>query len=118
MTPEEIENREKFAEIYQNNRLTIAVNLMPGLLETYQERFSSPADYGIAEEAIDALGLSDVEIEYTRGARGWRGDVPRVLLATQKLADLGWKTTYDSDGAVRVAAQALAAQMRPANTGS
>lgn len=66
----------------------------------------------IGQEAIAALGLQNVEIEYTGGARGWRGDVPQVRLSTQKLADLGWTTTYDSDGAVRVAAQALAAQMQ------
>lgn len=72
----------------------------------------------LAREAIDALGLTGVRLEHTGGARGWRGDVAQVRLDPSKLAALGWRASYTSDGAVRVAARALAAQLRGAGGAS
>ena len=54
----------------------------------------------IAEVVIDAMGLSGVELEYSGGARGWKGDVPVVRLDTSRIEALGWVTRFTSRQAV------------------
>ncbi len=44
-------------------------------------------------------------IKYTGGESGWKGDVPRFLLSTKKMAKLGWKAKHSSEEAVRAAAK-------------
>ncbi|MCL7411692.1 MAG: NAD-dependent epimerase/dehydratase family protein [Methanosarcinaceae archaeon] len=44
---------------------------------------------GIARIVVEEMGLKDVEFSYTGGRRGWKGDVPRMLLAVDKLKELG-----------------------------
>ncbi len=46
----------------------------------------------IARLAIEVAGLTeqDVQIEYTGGDRGWKGDVPIVRLNTDRIRGLGW----------------------------
>lgn len=44
------------------------------------------------------------KFKFTGGKRGWKGDVPIMLLDASKLNDLGWKQKYDSEEAVRKAA--------------
>ncbi|MBA3045795.1 MAG: NAD-dependent epimerase/dehydratase family protein [Euryarchaeota archaeon] len=61
----------------------------------------------LAEIVVEECGLKDVEFRYTGGKRGWVGDVPRIRLSSDKIRKLGWKTKYDSDDAVRVAARSL-----------
>ncbi len=65
----------------------------------------------IAESVIRALKLSDVQIEYTGGKRGWKGDVDQVRLDPSAINALGWKARYSSDEAVNEAARVLAEQM-------
>lgn len=55
----------------------------------------------IARFVVEAMGLANVRIEYTGGARGWPGDVPQVRLDPSKLGRLGWRATFTSDEAVR-----------------
>lgn len=57
----------------------------------------------IAECTIAAMGidLREIEIQYTGGPRGWRGDVPQVRLDTSKMSRLGWKPRLSSREAVR-----------------
>ncbi|UCF49301.1 MAG: NAD-dependent epimerase/dehydratase family protein [Thermoplasmatales archaeon] len=57
----------------------------------------------IAELVVDELNLRDVKFNYTGGARGWAGDVPRFQLDISKIKKLGWKESYTSDDAVRKA---------------
>ena len=59
----------------------------------------------IVEVLLEETGLKDVEIKYTGGESGWAGDVPRFLLSTKKMADLGWKPDHDSEPAIREAAR-------------
>ena len=59
----------------------------------------------IVEVLLEETGLKDVEIKYTGGESGWAGDVPRFLLSTKKMADLGWKPNHDSEQAIREAAR-------------
>lgn len=65
----------------------------------------------IAEIVSDVLDV-DPEFEYTGGDRGWDGDVPRMRLSIEKLSGLGWSPEYESDEAVRRAAEELAEEMQ------
>ncbi len=48
-------------------------------------------------------GKQDVKVRYTGGARGWRGDQPRVYMSVEKMKRLGWAAKHSSDEAVRIA---------------
>ena len=58
----------------------------------------------IAEITVATCGFSEAKFKFTGGARGWPGDVPKVLLAGERLAKLGWKPKLTSDGAVEKSA--------------
>ncbi|MFB6103813.1 MAG: NAD-dependent epimerase/dehydratase family protein [Halobacteriaceae archaeon] len=53
----------------------------------------------------------DPDYEYTGGDRGWTGDVPRMRLSIEKLAESGWEPSIESDAAVRKAAEELASEL-------
>lgn len=55
----------------------------------------------IAKILVDELGISDVELTYTGGKRGWVGDVTDMLLDTKKITDLGWRPTVDVREGIR-----------------
>jgi UDP-glucose 4-epimerase len=61
----------------------------------------------IANVVIEELGLTDVQIRYTGGHRGWPGDAPVILMAADKLRELGWVSRNSSDEAVRIAARQI-----------
>ncbi|MBN1643760.1 MAG: NAD-dependent epimerase/dehydratase family protein [Dehalococcoidales bacterium] len=61
----------------------------------------------IGEIVIEEMGLKDVKIKYTGGARGWPGDVPIVFFSTKKINGYGWEASRTSDEAVRTAARRL-----------
>jgi len=65
----------------------------------------------IAAFVIEALGLSDVKIVHTGGARGWPGDVSQVRLDCAKLSTLGWVAKMTSDQAVARACRELATEL-------
>ena len=46
------------------------------------------------------MGLSP-RFKFTGGRRGWKGDVPVMLLSIEKLKKLGWRPKYNSREAVR-----------------
>lgn len=52
----------------------------------------------IARLAIDAVGLraDAVELSYTGGDRGWKGDVPVVRLNSDRIRALGWRPRMGS----------------------
>lgn len=56
----------------------------------------------IANMVIEEMGLK-ARIRYTGGDRGWVGDVPEFCYNLTKVNTLGWKASYDSNGAVRMA---------------
>lgn len=64
---------------------------------------------GIGKAVVEEMGLSNVEFTYTGGNRGWKGDVPRMRLAIEKLKAMGWKPAYTSEKSVRDTAKALLA---------
>jgi UDP-glucose 4-epimerase len=61
----------------------------------------------IAEIVIEETGLPSVAIEYTGGERGWAGDVPKSYLSADRLFGTGFKTSYDSEAAIRHTARCL-----------
>ncbi|MEM0215296.1 MAG: NAD-dependent epimerase/dehydratase family protein [Archaeoglobaceae archaeon] len=54
----------------------------------------------IAEIVAEEMGLNP-EFRFTGGDRGWKGDVPIMLLSIDKLKALGWKPKLGSEEAVR-----------------
>ena len=52
----------------------------------------------IAALAIECLGLDpdSVELVFSGGDRGWKGDVPVVRIATERIRRLGWSNRYDT----------------------
>lgn len=56
----------------------------------------------IAEIVAEEMGLNP-KFKFTGGDRGWKGDVPVMLLSVEKLKALGWKPEYRSEEAVRKA---------------
>lgn len=61
----------------------------------------------IGEIIVSEMGLKKVEFRYTGGNRGWKGDVPRMMLSIEKLRNLGWEPFLNSEKSVRVAARSL-----------
>ena len=54
----------------------------------------------IAAIVVRETGCLDASIEYTGGDRGWAGDIPKAMLAINRLKQLGFKVNYDSEEAV------------------
>lgn len=55
----------------------------------------------IADIICEELGLENVRYEFTGGASGWKGDVPRFRYCLDKIHQTGWRAHYTSDEAVR-----------------
>jgi UDP-glucose 4-epimerase len=49
---------------------------------------------------VKEMGLKDVKFTYTGGKRGWKGDVPRMLLSIDKLKKLGWEPVHNSKSSI------------------
>jgi UDP-glucose 4-epimerase len=48
------------------------------------------------------MGLTEpVLFKYTGGDRGWKGDVPKVRLNTEKISSLGWHCHFNSREAMK-----------------
>jgi UDP-glucose 4-epimerase len=54
----------------------------------------------IGEIVVKEMELRNVKFSYTGGKRGWKGDVPRMLLSIEKLRELGWTPSYNSKKSV------------------
>jgi UDP-glucose 4-epimerase len=63
----------------------------------------------IANSVIKGLNLSNVKITLSGGyeGRGWRGDVKKTELSTEKVAAFGWKNQFGSDAAIEEAIKQL-----------
>jgi len=63
----------------------------------------------VAKIVIEEMRLNKTKLTLTggvEGGRGWVGDVKRMQLDITKLKSLGWKPTYKSAEAIRLAARA------------
>lgn len=87
-------------------------------LDGFQVYNAGTADYitvtEIAELTCELLGLTDVEFEYTGGARGWKGDVPIVRFEDRKLRSLGWANSLSSREALADSIESNIAEARRA----
>jgi UDP-glucose 4-epimerase len=54
----------------------------------------------IADMIVEAMGLENVQYNFTGGEGGWPGDVPRFRLDVSKLTQLGWQAAHTSEQAV------------------
>jgi UDP-glucose 4-epimerase len=66
----------------------------------------------IADWTLEAMGLDParVNVEYSGGKRGWRGDVPFVNLDTTRMKTLGWEPRMNSNESVRRCIQEVVKQ--------
>jgi UDP-glucose 4-epimerase len=61
----------------------------------------------IGEIVVNEMGLENVDFHYTGGKRGWKGDVPKMMLSVGKLEELGWKPKWGSEKCVRETVRSL-----------
>jgi UDP-glucose 4-epimerase len=63
----------------------------------------------IANIALEVFNLlqNQVSFNYSGGDRGWKGDVPKVLLDVNKIKKLGWKANKNSHQAIRCAISSM-----------
>jgi UDP-glucose 4-epimerase len=66
----------------------------------------------IARIVGDELGLVDVQLVYTGGDRGWKGDVPQLRFNIDKVKRLGWQPKLSSDQAVSKSVRELMRELR------
>jgi UDP-glucose 4-epimerase len=68
----------------------------------------------IAELAVECVGLKpgSVKFTYTGGDRGWKGDVPVIRLATDRIRGIGWKCKRSSREALRAAMLTMVGEFR------
>jgi UDP-glucose 4-epimerase len=69
----------------------------------------------IAEVALRVLDLSHetTDIEYGTANRGWKGDVPVVRIATDRIRATGWTPSAGSAEALRLSMTAMLEDLRP-----
>tara|TARA_B110000211_G_scaffold126417_1_gene145513 strand:+ start:3497 stop:4465 length:969 start_codon:yes stop_codon:yes gene_type:complete len=82
----------------------IALQNQKKIYDVYNVAPKDPATVNeIADIVLEQMEIdkSDCEYKYTGGNRGWKGDVPIVRLDTQKISDLGWKSSMNSVEAIR-----------------
>lgn len=56
----------------------------------------------IADTVTRLMGLKNVKYVYAGGDRGWKGDVPKIYLDSEKIRRLGWKNDLDSKQAIEM----------------
>ncbi len=61
----------------------------------------------IADIVVEEMNLRDVVYRFTGGKRGWKGDVPKMLLSIEKIKSYGWKPKRGSEESVRLTARHL-----------
>jgi UDP-glucose 4-epimerase len=68
----------------------------------------------IAEWTIEAMGIKrqSINVKYTGGPRGWKGDVAQVKLDTRRMRQLGWRPKLSSRESVRRTIKDIVEQFR------
>jgi UDP-glucose 4-epimerase len=65
----------------------------------------------IAELCVAASPNPSARIEYSGGAQGWPGDVPKSMIVPDKLTALGFKVKHTSDAAVGISVTEVAREV-------
>lgn len=63
----------------------------------------------IARIVIEEMKLSNVQLKFTGGKTGWKGDVSKTILDISRALSLGWSPLLRSDDAVRKSAKEIIA---------
>lgn len=71
----------------------------------------------IAEVVEEVLGLKDVTHTFTGGNRGWKGDVPVVVLNSERIRALGWKNRFSTRQAIHESVSSLYADAQAGRFG-
>lgn len=71
----------------------------------------------LAKIVTEEMGMSGIPFRYTGGDRGWKGDVPKMLLSVERLKGLGWRPLTNSEESVRKAARELVLEIQGMSTG-
>jgi UDP-glucose 4-epimerase len=68
----------------------------------------------IAQLAAEVLGLApgSVQFRYSGGDRGWKGDVPVVRLATERIRAIGWRCRRSTREALHASMRSMLADIR------
>ncbi len=66
----------------------------------------------IADIIVEEMGLKNVTYKFTGGKRGWKGDVPKMLLSIEKIKKYGWRPKHNSEESVRLTARHLIEEMK------
>lgn len=61
----------------------------------------------IAQLVIEQMNLNSVQLKFTGGSRGWKGDVPLVRFNLDKIHNLGWKSSRTSVQAMQDAISSM-----------
>ncbi len=61
----------------------------------------------IADIVVEEMNLKNVAYRFTGGKRGWKGDVPKMLLSIEKIKSYGWKPKHNSEESVRLTVRHL-----------
>jgi UDP-glucose 4-epimerase len=86
--------------------------------EAYEVYNVATGDYirvtEIAQLAVEVLGLAagSVEFRYSGGDRGWKGDVPVVRLATERIRAIGWRCRHSTRQAVEESMRSMLDDIR------
>lgn len=65
----------------------------------------------IALMICEQMSLQNVKFRFTGGARGWKADVPKYTLNSNKIRKLGWFNQYDSQSAVLKTIEAMLSEV-------
>lgn len=83
-----------------NALMLVKDNAVPGMnLYTIGPDSTTSVDF-IARAVCREMRFQQVSFQYTGGAAGWQGDVPRYLYCSRKIQSEGWRAVYSSDEAV------------------
>jgi len=88
----------------------IALENQTKIFDVYNVAPKDPATVNeIADIVLAQMNIekSDCHFKYTGGNRGWKGDVPIVRLDTQKISDLGWKSSMNSLEAIKISVKEM-----------
>ena len=112
------DGRQSKSYIYVEDMIDAVLLAHEKTLKSFEVYNVATGDYitvtEIAHLAMQVSGLSDeeVQIEYTGGDRGWKGDVPVVRLNTDRIQGLGWTCRRTSEQALCVSLHSMVEDAR------
>ncbi len=107
------DGRQSKSYVHVSDVVSAVLRMSSTRQEDYEVFNVATGDYitvsQIAEIAIAVLGLEleRVNLKYTGGDRGWKGDVPVVRLDVHRIRERGWSCALTSSDALRSAMESM-----------